>query len=254
MGSRCSSGIPPEQWTEREIKFQSLWVVVFGLSSSDIDLDDNFFSLGGDSVLAIKLVAAARSAGLDLSLETVFEYPVLSDMATITKSLTAREQSVAEIIPFSLLDSSRNINLVLQEASKQCFISEKCIEDIYPTTPMQEGLLALSMKDRGTYILQFVYQMSESVDLDRLRVAWETVARRTDVLRTRFFDYDSELLQVVVAEPLRWKVADGDLATFLVMEKKQGLQFGETMSRQSVLRQNGPPQCYLVWTIHHALV
>lgn len=253
-GSRSSNFTSYGQPTEKESQLRKLWADVFGLPSSDLDLNDNFFSLGGDSVLAIKLVATARSIGFDLSLEIVFEHPVLSDMATITKSLTARAQSVAEIKPFSLLDSSWDTNMVLQEASKQCSIPEKSIEDIYPTTPMQEGLLALSMKDQGTYILQFVYQMPESVDLDRLRVAWESVSTGTDVLRTRFFDYNSGLLQVVVKEPLKWKVVDGDLATFLVTEKQRGLQFGETMSRQSVLRQKSPPQIYLVWTIHHALV
>ena len=239
--------------TENESQLRMLWADAFGVHYSDVDLDDNFFSHGGDSVLAIKLVAAARSSGLDLSLEIIFEHPILSDMANITKTLTSREQNPAEIAPFSLLDHNWDVKLVCQEASKHCSIDERYIQDIYPTTPMQAGLLALSMKDDGTYILQFVYQMPETVDLDRLKTAWENVAKRTEVLRTRFFDYNSELLQVTVEEPLKWNVVNGELAVFLVKEKQRGLHLGETMSRLSVLRQNEPLQYFLVWTIHHAV-
>jgi hypothetical protein len=175
-------------------------------------------------------------------------------MARITKSLTFREEDLAAIPPFSLLDGTCDISVVCQAASEQCSIAEHCIQDIYPCSPMQEGLLALSMKDPGAYILQFVYHMPESVDLDKLNAAWETVAKRIQVLRTRFFDYNSDLLQVVVEEPLRWDVVEGGLATFLATEKEQIMELGETMSRQTVLRHHDPVQCYLVWTVHHALI
>jgi aryl carrier-like protein len=241
--------------TRNESKFLTLWADVFGVASSTIDITDNFFSLGGDSVLAIKLIAAARASGLDLSLNIIFEQPILQEMARITKGLTAREEYVAVVPPFSLLDGTREIYLACQEASKECSIPAHSIEDIYPCSPMQEGLLALSMKDPGTYILQFVYQMPESVDLDKLQAAWEAVAKRTQVLRTRFFfDDKSDLLQVVVDEPLQWRVLDGDLAAFLTTDKKRRMILGERMSRQTVLRQHGSLRHFLVWTIHHALV
>jgi hypothetical protein len=92
---------------------------VFCVPPSDIDLCDNFFSLGGDSVLAIKFVAVARTGGLDLSLEAIFDHPVLSDMANITKGLTRGEETPVDIAPFSLLDRSWDIKLVLQEARKR---------------------------------------------------------------------------------------------------------------------------------------
>jgi hypothetical protein len=110
------------------------------------------------------------------------------------------------------------------------------------------------MKDDGTYILQFVYQMPETIDLDKLRKAWENISKRTEVLQTRFFDYNSVLLQVVVDEPLNWDVIDGDLASFLTAEKQRGLLLENTMSRLSAVRQDDPRQYFLVWTIHHALV
>ncbi|EHL00978.1 putative HC-toxin synthetase [Glarea lozoyensis 74030] len=237
------------------VKLQALWADVFKVDPSEIEPDDNFFSLGGDSVMAIKLIAAARANGFDLSLDIVFKSPILYDMSVVTKDLVIREEDLAAIPPFKLL-SKADVNMVCREASKACSIPRELIEDIYPCSPMQEGLLALSMKDPGTYILQFVYQMPESVDLDRLRSSWEAVAKHAQVLRTRFFDCNSDLHQVVVNKPLNWGIVDGDLDKFFSAEKERGLKFGEPMSRHTVLRQyhKGKTDFFLIWTIHHALV
>jgi amino acid adenylation domain-containing protein len=237
-------------------KLQALWANVFNVVSSTIEAGDNFFSLGGDSVMAIKLIAAARSKGLDLTLDIVFKHPVLYDMSVFTKDLVISKEDLAIIPPFGLLDQSLDANVVCREASKACSIPMECIDDIYPCSPMQEGLLALSMKDPGTYILQFVYQMPKSIDLDRLKSAWKAVAKHAQVLRTRFFDFDSGLYQVVVDQPMNWGVVDGDLDKFFSSEKERGLKFGEPMSRHTVLRQHhkGSTEYFLIWTIHHALI
>jgi acyl-CoA synthetase (AMP-forming)/AMP-acid ligase II/aryl carrier-like protein len=238
------------------LKLQKLWAKVFNVSPSTIEAGDNFFSLGGDSIIAIKLIAAARSNGLDLSLDIVFKHPVLYDMSIVTQNLVIREEDLATIPPFGLLNQNVDAKVVCQEASKACSVPIECIDDIYPCSPMQEGLLALSMKDPGTYILQFVYQMPNSVDLDRLESSWESVAKHAQVLRTRFFDFDSGLYQVVVDQPLNWGVVDGDLDKFFSSEKERGLKFGEPMSRHTVLRQHhkGSTEFFLIWTIHHALI
>lgn len=43
--------------------------------------DEDFFTLGGDSILAVQLAARARDAGLTLSARMVFEHPTLHDLA-----------------------------------------------------------------------------------------------------------------------------------------------------------------------------
>ncbi|TVY83910.1 Nonribosomal peptide synthetase, partial [Lachnellula suecica] len=241
------------QLTKSESKLQILWADAFGVETSSIDTWDNFFSLGGDSVLAIKIIAAARAGGLDLSLDIVFEHPILCEMAGKTKDIVLQEELSAEIPPFALLDQ-RDSDRFCEEAGREFSIHKNKILDAYPLSPMQEGLLASSIKDPGTYILQFVYRMPESVDLSKLKAAWESVAKRTQVLRTRFYDNNSDLVQVVIDQPLPWKVVDGDLAKFLVAEKARRTIVGAVMSRHAVVRQSKPHQYFLVWTIHHALV
>ncbi len=46
--------------------------------------DDNFFSLGGDSILAFQLVSRARRAGLMISLGDVFEQPTIESLARVS--------------------------------------------------------------------------------------------------------------------------------------------------------------------------
>ncbi|KAI0129876.1 hypothetical protein BJ170DRAFT_290871 [Xylariales sp. AK1849] len=240
--------------TENETNLRQLWADVFSSDTSSIEVEDNFISLGGDSVLAIRLVAAARAAGLDLSLQLIFQCPVLRDMAQATGNLETVEEHSTKIPPFALLGGPNAVSLIRQEASNQFGVPEELIEDIYPCSPMQQGLIASSIKDPGTYILQQVYQLPHDVDLERLECAWRAVAKRVQIMRTRFFDYHSELYQAVVSESVKWRLATGDLGSLLATEKKQRVDPEETMSKLVVLPQNDLSTPYLVWTIHHALL
>ncbi|CZR65846.1 uncharacterized protein PAC_15746 [Phialocephala subalpina] len=245
---------PSDPSTENESKLQELWAEVFRVHPSDIQLHDNFFSLGGDSVIAIKLIAQARRSYLDLSLDIIFRSPILRDMARVTQTLAVQEDDITDVSPFSLLDKTWDVRLVRLEAAKRCRVDEHTIEDIYPCSSMSEGLVALSLKDPGTYILQFVYQIPDSVDLERLQTAWQTVALETQLLRTRFVDYKSELLQVVIDEHLIWDITDSDLVSYLSEEKSRRVGLGAPMSRIAVVRSTKNSGDFLVWTIHHALV
>ncbi|KAH9213182.1 putative HC-toxin synthetase, partial [Leptodontidium sp. 2 PMI_412] len=240
--------------TANELSLQKLWAAVFGIDCSSIEVTDNFFSIGGDSVLAIRLVAAARTHGLDLSLQIIFQNPLLTDMAQATEIISGQDRKEVVIPPFSLLNSSWDIHDVRQQAASQCGVDYLSVEDIYSCSPMQEGLIALSSKDAGTYLLRFVFHMPEDVDLEKLHAAWETVSKRTPVLRTRFVDYNAELLQAVIDEEIDWKVIKQDLDNFQDDDEEVDRILGKRMSRHTVLRPHGSKAPILVWTIHHALV
>jgi len=88
MGGR--SGRTPR--THAEEVLCSLMMQV--LSVSHITPDDNFFALGGDSILAFQLVSRARRAGLILSLRDVFEQPTIEALAAVS-----RAQDVVAAVP-----------------------------------------------------------------------------------------------------------------------------------------------------------
>jgi amino acid adenylation domain-containing protein len=247
-----ASSKEPSTWMERRL--QALWGEVFGTGQSTVYTDDNFFSLGGDSALAMRLVAVSRATGLDLTLEAIFRNPNLSDLASVTKNLKNFEEQV-EIPPFALLEDSSTTARLRKLASEQCSITESLIEDIFPCSATQSGLLAISMKDPGAYVMQLVYELPSSLDERRFIDAWEAVAARNPILRTRFFDSSTSLLQVVVKETLHWEIVkDEILDPLLLKEKSRRMSLGERMSWHTLLHNSSSGEYHLIWTVQHSLV
>lgn len=57
----------------------SIWKDI--LKQDTISLSDNFFDLGGDSILAIEISAKAREKGIKLEPEHIFEYQTIEDLS-----------------------------------------------------------------------------------------------------------------------------------------------------------------------------
>lgn len=72
----------------------------------------------------------------------------------------------------------------------QTGVSFEQVQDIYPCSPMQQGLLISQSKSTGVYkychTAEIISRSANSVDLDRLTSAWEKVVQRHSVLRTIF--------------------------------------------------------------------
>ncbi len=68
---------PPATPTEQALA--AMLVDLLGVT--DVGRYDDFFTLGGDSILAVQLAARARDAGVAMTARMVFEYPGLADLA-----------------------------------------------------------------------------------------------------------------------------------------------------------------------------
>jgi aryl carrier-like protein len=79
--------------TVKERTLQGLWATALKIDAGCIGIDDTFFDIGGDSIVAMRLVAAARAQGLSLSIADVFSYARLSDMALVLKGWRWLQQS-----------------------------------------------------------------------------------------------------------------------------------------------------------------
>ncbi|MFN8178108.1 MAG: non-ribosomal peptide synthase/polyketide synthase [bacterium] len=75
--SAAPAGAEPVGRIERVLA--GVWRSVLGLGT--VGRDDDFFELGGDSILAIQLVARAREAGVRVSARGLFEHPTLGALA-----------------------------------------------------------------------------------------------------------------------------------------------------------------------------
>ncbi|MFV0131782.1 non-ribosomal peptide synthase/polyketide synthase [Streptomyces sp. HMX87] len=70
---------PPRTDTERRIA--GVWTDVLGVEG--IGVDDNFFHLGGDSILSMQVVSRLRREGLHLATRDLFTHQTVAELATV---------------------------------------------------------------------------------------------------------------------------------------------------------------------------
>ncbi|KAE8333055.1 hypothetical protein BDV39DRAFT_199406 [Aspergillus sergii] len=235
--------------TAAETKMRDLWANVLPRNLAKIHKQANFFRLGGDSITAMKLTGLARDVGLQLTVADVFTYPELGDLARIAQENF--QETAAVIPPFSLL--RENTSNLRRFAAKMCAVEENQIEDIYPCTPMQEGLITLTSHTPGAYVEQFVYELPPGTDHERLKKAWDRVVDVNAILKTRIIQGDSGMVQVVIQGDASWTM-ETDLDTYLAQDKKVPMDLASRLARLCISGSNKEPgMSFLVVTIHHAL-
>ncbi|KAF2421107.1 acetyl-CoA synthetase-like protein [Tothia fuscella] len=232
---------------------QTIWARVLNIEPHTITAEGIFFRLGGDSVQAIRLVSEARRAGLDLTFESVFRHPILRKMAESALPSLRNGAEDQELQPFALLsDMQQDIQL---EASRQCGVPKDAIEEIYPCTPMQSGLWYASLRHPGSYIMQVVYSLPLSLDVANFQHAWSATTLQHAILRTTFIEHTSGLLQVVLKDQGEIRIEEHRvLNEVLLQDQSIGLDYGQPLSRATLVRQSDPPKLDLAWTVHHALM
>jgi aryl carrier-like protein len=81
-----------------EETLRRLWSEVLGVP--EVGIHDNFFSLGGDSILGLQVVARARDAGLELTPGQIFEHQTVAQLAAVLRVESPRvEEAPAETGP-----------------------------------------------------------------------------------------------------------------------------------------------------------
>lgn len=126
-------------------------------------------------------------------------------------------------------------------------IHQDAIEDIYPTTPLQEGLVALTATDGSSYVLRDIYELPHNVDIAKFQRAWNTVARRDSILRTRVVFLEGlGSCQVVMNEDLQWQSAR-NMETYLEQDRSEAMGYGTPLARYAII-DNGKNRKF-VWTV-----
>ncbi|TVY44055.1 Nonribosomal peptide synthetase [Lachnellula occidentalis] len=234
-------------------KLQKLWETVLSISSQgSVGLEDHFFRLGGDSVSAMRLVGLSRAEGILLSVMDIFRSPRLCDMASICSAV--QEEHTSDLIPFSLLKDGESIDGVVHELVENCRVPKEQIQDAYPCSLLQEGLITLSMKQQGAYVAQNVFLLPNDLDLDRFKQAWQATLEEVDILRTRVVHMNSSsFLQVVLrAEPIEWKTST-NLQQISDSPSQLPLYNGGPLTEYTIVTDTKSNECHFVWSIHHAL-
>ncbi|KAI1103822.1 peptide synthetase [Jackrogersella minutella] len=242
-----------EPSTATEKKLAQLWSQVLG-QDVEVGAHDNFFNLGGDSLRAMKLVAQARAQDLALTVADILANPVLSDMALAARP--GSSEPTVEIPPFSLLGDQWSEDAARRECAAFCDVDPSTIEDIYPCTPLQEGLMALSAKVSEAYVAQRVVELADETAVQNLANAFKLASKDCPILRTRIVQVPGHgLMQVVVKDDFDCKTLSGQsLNDYLVQDRSDPVQLGKPLVRYGVVA-NGMStgKSHFVLTMHHAL-
>jgi amino acid adenylation domain-containing protein len=175
--------LPPRDETERLLAL--IWAEVLGIDEDSVGVTDNFFILGGDSLLSMKVVSRARTAGLSLDARQVFLNQTIAELAaaSATAPVAAHPKTAATVT-------------VLADAGP-------AVEDAYPLTPMQTGMLFHSLAADGddVYLGHSSLVLDGVADPDALIRAWQAVIDATPMLRTAVGrDETGQPVQVVYRE------------------------------------------------------
>ncbi|MCP1197093.1 amino acid adenylation domain-containing protein, partial [Acetobacter senegalensis] len=221
------------------------------LGRTDVSRQDNFFALGGDSILSLRVVAFAREKGLLLSAGTIARYPSVMEAALHVRPLEDKGQKIGSDAAeaSSVLDPARY---------------GPNTKDVFPMSSLQQGLVFHTELEgnSGVYVNQQRIRLGGTVDIALLRSVWEAALARHDVLRVRFSVTDQ--VQIVEKQAtLPWSEFDwSNLSSARYTEqrrewdaqdKQQPFDLAQApLMRIAVFR--GPGQTVdMVWTAHHAI-
>ncbi|HEY4466111.1 MAG TPA: amino acid adenylation domain-containing protein, partial [Streptosporangiaceae bacterium] len=144
----------------------------------------------------------------------------------------------------------------------------RAVEDIYPLTPMQAGMVfhSLSQHDQGLYLEQVTFVLDGVPDPAALARAWQQVADRTPILRTGItWENVDQPLQIVrhhatvpithldwsgLSEAARREA----LAGLLAQDREAGLDLATAPLMRLALARLSGTEVQVVWTFHHVLL
>lgn len=157
------------------------------LEIEQIGVRDNFFELGGDSIRSIAVLSRAQEAGIDISLQQLFQNPTIESLASASNAPIGKAAFKASA-PFSLISSEDRAKL------------SEDVEDAYPMIQLQTGMFYYNEADpiSAVYHDVFSFGIQSKFDREKLEQAIHQLVERHPVLRTSFHIAEfSEPMQLV---------------------------------------------------------
>ena len=145
---------------------------------------------------------------------------------------------------------------------------QSLIEDIYPLSPMQEGMLfhALRSPEAGLYFEQVTCTLAGDLDEEAFVGAWQQVVDRHPILRTAFvWERRKEPFQVVFRRvELPWERHDWtgrppaeqarSFAALVAADRQRGFQLSKPPLMRQALVRTAADRHRLLWSCHHLLL
>lgn len=222
-----------------------------------VGLHDQCFELGGDSIIALRIVARANQAGLSFETRDVFEHPTIAQLASLLQQAKGPASSGA-MVPDPV---SREVRQLLENRIEDA-------EDIYELAPTQEGMLFHSIyaPDSDVYFNQVALRLVGAIEPKLFLLAWQHLLERHTILRTSFhwthLPFPLQTVHRWVKLPvheLDWSGLAGaelnkKLSQFLEADRKQLFDLSAPPLMRLALARVAPKEWQLIITIHHLIV
>ena len=281
--------------TPLEEKLCAIWAEV--LKIEKVGVHDNFFELGGDSILGIQIVVQAKKAGLSLSPQKLFEQPSVAQLAGLLQRGEATAAAPVGAKKISDADRQRMQAAIMGKKMSESALTTprrglhpedfprvqitqpeidaltegrladpngQTIEDIFPLTALQKGILfqVMNAPESGIYGTQQTYALGGDLSVPAFKQAFQKVIDRYQVLRSSCgFGPDGEPFMVVYRqarlpwEELDWRgmpVAEQrqKLKELMKADRLRGLDLAQEPLMRSVLIRLTDERYQLIWSAH----
>jgi amino acid adenylation domain-containing protein/non-ribosomal peptide synthase protein (TIGR01720 family) len=163
--TRCDGeGTFVEPRTPAEKILAEIWTHFLKLDQ--VDVRENFFELGGDSILSMQIIAKARQAGLQLTSRQLFEYPTIGELAAV-------------------VDNYRAIQ------AEQGLVTGQV-----PLTPIQHWFFEQELPDSHHWNQSVLLEVRQALDPTLLEETVRRLLEHHDALRLRFFEREMSWQQI----------------------------------------------------------
>jgi len=148
-----------------------------------VSIHDNFFNLGGDSIKVIRLVSKLRKAlNYNIEIFEVYQAKSLKELALIIKSHQGHASKT------KVIDAvTEGIHRLKADVLNTIPLSDD-IEDVYPMSDIQNGMIYSSLisPGNGIYHDQCVFKLSVPINQDIFENALSLMVNKHSMLRTGF--------------------------------------------------------------------
>ncbi|MBE6052210.1 MAG: polyketide synthase [Clostridium sp.] len=184
---KCLNSVEKEE--EKKVKPTSIeeiskviadtWSEYLGITS--IGLEDNYYSLGGDSLIGIQIVNRLKNI-LDVDIK----------LKDLSEGLTIKKLSSIIMEKSKLDNSSAKNDMTIKKAEKR---------EYYPLSSAQKRMYVSQVledeKENKTYNIFGALDIEGKLDIDKLKHALNQVTERHEILRTSFKLVDGKPVQIV---------------------------------------------------------
>ncbi|WP_239586899.1 condensation domain-containing protein, partial [Shouchella xiaoxiensis] len=142
-----------EPTTNRERVLTEIWEEV--LSRKKVGITDNFFEIGGDSILAIRLIAKAKEQGLNFTPKDLFHHRTIANLVSVVREVEDNEE-------------------------------QGLIEGNVPLTPVQQWFFETILEEPNHFNQSLFLQVRDEIDPALLKKSFDYLIEYHDALRSRF--------------------------------------------------------------------